>query len=97
MPRPALALPALAPLALAACVAAVPIPVPVAPADPGTCGADALAAQFVGQPSATVVPGAFPIPVRVIGPGDAVTMDYSAGRANFETDARGIVTRVFCG
>lgn len=35
--------------------------------------------------------------VRVIGPGDMVTMDYLAQRLNIETDAEGIVLRLRCG
>lgn len=35
--------------------------------------------------------------VRIIAPGTAVTMDYRADRLNVETDATGIVTRVYCG
>ena len=36
-------------------------------------------------------------PVRVIGPNQAVTMDFNPERINLETDAVGIITRVFCG
>lgn len=35
--------------------------------------------------------------VRVIGPGQAVTMDYRTDRLNLETDAAGVVTAVRCG
>lgn len=39
----------------------------------------------------------FPFPVRVIAPGMAVTMDYSAARLNLETDGRGRIVRFHCG
>lgn len=35
--------------------------------------------------------------VRVIGPGDMVTMDHVPQRLNIETDAEGIVLRLRCG
>ncbi|WP_312489188.1 I78 family peptidase inhibitor [Sphingomonas sp.] len=35
--------------------------------------------------------------IRVIAPGDAVTMDYRTDRLNIETDAAGRVTKVRCG
>ncbi len=35
--------------------------------------------------------------VRVIGPGQAVTMDFSSQRLNLETDAAGQVTAARCG
>ena len=35
--------------------------------------------------------------LRVIAPGDAVTMDYRTDRLNIETDAAGRVIRVKCG
>lgn len=35
--------------------------------------------------------------IRVIAPGDAVTMDYRTDRLNIETDAAGRVVRIKCG
>jgi len=35
--------------------------------------------------------------LRVIAPGDAVTMDYRTDRLNLETDAEGRITRIRCG
>ena len=35
--------------------------------------------------------------VRVIGPNDAVTMDFRPDRLNLETNARGRIVRVRCG
>lgn len=104
-----LALPAL--LLLSACI--VPIPLPVPEGTPGaieivldegdSCGARDLR-QFVGQPGAAVagqvrIVGADgqPVPVRVIGPSDAVTMDFNPARVNLRTDAAGAITVIDCG
>jgi len=78
-------------LALAACV-------PLTPETPGagTCGADA-AQGLVGQPASVVQTMRFGQTVRILRPGDAVTMDYSAARLNIEIDARQRVVRVGCG
>ncbi|MEQ1608553.1 MAG: I78 family peptidase inhibitor [Hyphomonadaceae bacterium] len=35
--------------------------------------------------------------VRIIKPGDQVTMDFSATRLNFDVDASGTITGVRCG
>ena len=62
--------------------------------------ADALAV-WVGKPWAdaeeTVRAGEGVATIRVFGPGDAVTMDYRAGRLNVELDDGGNVVRIFCG
>lgn len=67
------------------------------PSDP--CGAASLE-HLVGQPfpdanelEALDLPG----PVRVIAPGQAVTMDYIDSRLNIETDDDGNVVRLRCG
>ena len=39
----------------------------------------------------------FPDTTRFISPGDAVTMDYSPERLNFDLDETGTITRVWCG
>jgi len=36
-------------------------------------------------------------PIRVIGPGQAITMDFSPSRLNIEHDDAGKITRVWCG
>ncbi|RYG90324.1 hypothetical protein EU803_13940 [Loktanella sp. IMCC34160] len=79
--------------ALASC-AQVPAPVPT-PAD-DTCGG-AEFAPLVGQPSTALERHLILRQVRVIRPGDAVTMDYRAERLNFEIDATGQIFRIFCG
>ena len=60
-----------------------------------TCGAQSSAAQ-VGAP----LPKGFAArdPARVFRSGDALTMDFVAGRINIELDPQtGKVVRVFCG
>lgn len=104
-------LPLLATLALAACEAPSGTPVPPAPApgaDPGmpapvlpspaddTCGASELA-TYIGQDAAILETARFANPVRVIRPGDAVTMDLNPQRLNFELDALDEIVRIRCG
>ncbi len=71
-------------------------PVPPEPAGPDSCGADRYAA-LLGQPRDAVEAADFDQPVRVIAPGDAVTMDFSPNRINFALDAAGQVMRITCG
>jgi hypothetical protein len=65
-----------------------------------SCSADS-AKGFIGKPGdgnadrARVAADADA--VRVIRPGQAVTMDYRAERLNLKLDAKGIVTAVTCG
>lgn len=69
-----------------------PVPVPVT----DSCGATALQ-PLIGQP-VTVLPDAGVwSSIRVIRPGQAVTMDFSATRLNVEVDAAGRMIRIFCG
>ncbi len=77
-------------LALSACIDSA-----VAEAE-ALCGADELQ-DLVGQPATRLETMRFGTEVRVIHPGMAVTMDYSAGRLNIEIDAAGSIARVFCG
>ncbi len=83
-------------LVLSACE----LPPPVTPApDPGlegNCGAAGIQGM-VGQPVSALGGMSFPGPVRVIRPGDAVTMDFIPNRLNVELDARERITRLFCG
>ncbi len=87
-------LPLLAALGLSACAAAVVVPI-----NPGTgdaCGASALQA-FVGQPPSALDAVRLIQPVRIIRPGDAVTMDFREDRINFELDGQDRIARVYCG
>lgn len=84
---------------LSACVYAepgVPIgPLPPEPA-PDACGASEL--QFlVGQNQRVLQTMRFSQPTRIIGPGQAVTMDYLEFRLNISYDRAGRIDRVFCG
>lgn len=54
-----------------------------------------LHAGLVGQPVAAAA--RLPAPKRIIGPDQMVTMEYNPARTNIETDAAGVITRVFCG
>jgi len=107
------ALPFLAVLALAACEAptggsAPADPAPAPGADPGvpapvlpspaddTCGASGLA-TYIGQEASILDAARFANPVRVIRPGDMVTMDFNPQRLNFELDALDEIARIRCG
>jgi len=91
-------------LALAAGLAACttmerPAPPPPPPAEGGACNADA-AQSFVGKPAsaaeqARVASGARAM--RLIRPGQAVTMDYRPDRLNVELDASDSIVKLSCG
>lgn len=96
------------PLALGACVATVgtapPGPHPTDPLGPGwivpgpSCDrTDFDPALILGRRPEDLGLERFPFAVRVIAPGMAVTMDYSASRLNLETDASGRIIRFHCG
>lgn len=80
---------------------------PVEPAPPATtpttdpAAADTCnMAQYtalIGKPSTDAgVPAAGPS-VRIIKPGDQVTMDFSEARLNIDVDAAGVITGMRCG
>jgi len=82
--------------ALQACAdLTVPLPAKVRPPELSTCGAIDLQ-NLVGQPI-SAVDAATLARVRVIRPGQAVTMDYSAARLNVELDAADKIIRIWCG
>ena len=87
----------LAPLALTACVEMAPVPpAPVDPMPVNACGA--LDLQFlVGERASVLETMRFSQQVRVIRPGQAVTMDYSPARLNIEVNGAERITRVSCG
>lgn len=91
-------LPLCAGLALGACVPAPPAdttPSLPAPAD-DTCGARA-AGHLIGQDKAMLASLAGRRdPMRVISPGQAVTMDYNQARLNVQLDAAGKITSMNC-
>lgn len=91
-------------IALAACVPAAPggnTGASTAPAlpDPAndSCAARA-AGQLIGLDAAAVTSiAARRDPVRVISPGQPVTMDYNQARLNVELDDTGRIVRLTCG
>lgn len=107
-----LAAPALLALLLSACAATAPAPVeepppadapppdmplPVLPSpEQDTCGASELA-SFIGGDVSLIDAARFANPVRVIRPGDMVTMDFNPQRLNFELGVIGEIIRVRCG
>jgi hypothetical protein len=79
-------------LSLSACVA----PAPSVDPGPDACKASELQ-YLVGQPGVVLDGMRFSQDVRVIQPGIAVTMDYSATRLNIWLDRRDVIERVTCG
>lgn len=72
-----------------------------APEAPGTCNATAVQ-DLVGRPNSAEVSAdaqrrSGARTVRVIRPGDAVTMDYRQDRLNIELDADSKIVRFNCG
>lgn len=78
-------------LALGACAHGVS-DVPVE----GACGASALQ-ELVGRDMSALAAMTFPDTTRFISPGDAITMDFSPSRLNFDLDENGVITRIWCG
>jgi hypothetical protein len=69
---------------------------PLDPASSDTCAMTPYL-SLVGKPVAdTGVPAASAL-VRIIKPGDQVTMDFSASRLNIDVDAAGTITGLRCG
>ncbi len=83
--------------ALAACIPQDPRyigpPIPAPGAD--ACGAAELQ-DMVGRPRSILATMRFAVPVRIIEPGMAVTMDYSPNRLNFEIGEDGTITKISC-
>ena len=87
---------------LAACATQAPAPPPAADGgSSGACNAEP-ARSAVGQPYADALGAELQAKagakaLRVIRPGQAVTMDFRDDRLNVELDAAGQVKRVSCG
>ena len=64
--------------------------------DADACGALALQ-DLVGQPEAALDGADLPEWVRVIHPGDMVTMDYLPARLNVDIGSDGRIARLHCG
>jgi Peptidase inhibitor I78 family len=75
-----------------------PAPAPPVTPDPAadTCNM-AQYASLVGKPSTDAGVPPASATVRIIKPGDQVTMDFSATRLNIEVGADGTITAVRCG
>jgi hypothetical protein len=71
---------------------------PPAPTDPAadTCNM-AQYAVLVGKPATDPTVPAASATIRIIRPGDQVTMDHQPTRVNIEIGASGMVTAVRCG
>ncbi|MGR3659754.1 MAG: I78 family peptidase inhibitor [Paracoccaceae bacterium] len=63
---------------------------------PDACGAQALQ-YLIGQDKSVVQTLQFSDPVRVLNPGDIMTMDFNPHRLNIMLDNAGIITEVRCG
>ena len=87
----------LATILLAACEPMVP-PLTPSPAPPAedACGASGFA-SLIGQDASVLLTTTFATPTRIIHPGEAVALDFSPERLNFDIDAGERVARVFCG
>ena len=72
----------------------VPLPGPAPVED--ACGAAGMQ-DLVGQKQSVLAAMALPAPTRIIQPGTAVTMDYSASRLNIWIGKDGRIERVTCG
>lgn len=74
-----------------------PAPTPTTdPAMADTCNMAQYTA-LIGKPATDAgVPAAGPS-VRIIKPGDQVTMDFSEARLNIDVDAAGVITGMRCG
>jgi len=85
---------------IAGCVAVFPVPLPKGQVKPAP-SADACGAAgrqgLVGQPEAVLKPMRFAQPVRVVHPGQPVTMDHAATRLNIDIDAKGRISALHCG
>lgn len=84
-------------LLLAACgQTPQPAPAPDFPVGEDSCNA-AQYSNLIGQDATVLERVLLMGPVRVIRPGMAVTMDYSAARINFGIDDSNRIARISCG
>jgi Peptidase inhibitor I78 family len=72
-----------------------PMPMAPKPAGVDACGASELQ-DMVGQSQDTLARIKFAVPVRVITPGMAVTMDFQANRLNFYVGEDGKISSISC-
>ncbi len=84
-------------LVLAACAPvapAPPVPAPLPPTD--SCNA-AVIAPYIGQSITALETVELLQAVRVIRPGEAITMDFLASRLNIVLNAEDVIIRLYCG
>ena len=72
-----------------------PVLLPVPPVE-DDCGAAQLQG-LIGQPVGILAGMTFTGTVRILRPGDVVTMEFGPNRLNFAVDARDRITRITCG
>jgi hypothetical protein len=70
--------------------------VPTGDAEAPQCAAEAYQV-LVGQPIGEIDTDSLPIPLRIYGPDQMITMDYRPDRMNIVLDADDIVVEVRCG
>lgn len=75
---------------------APPVTTPATPAATDTCNMTQYMA-LIGKPAADPGVPAASTTVRIIKPGDQVTMDFSEARLNIEVDAAGNIASLRCG
>jgi hypothetical protein len=66
------------------------------PVTASLCG-DQQVTPLIGQNRSALNGLTLPPATRIIEPGMAITMDYSAQRLNVEVDGAGKITRAYCG
>ena len=72
------------------------IPPPAFPEESyDTCGGSQYA-DLIGQPDYALEKVLILDEVRILRPGDIVTMEYRMRRLNFEIDENGIIDRIYC-
>ena len=90
--------PILALVVLAACTEETPPEPPheLQVEDTTSCGGGPDS-NLVGQSVDVLAAMTFPGPVRVIRPGMLIAQDYNTQRLNLDVDAKGTISRVWCG
>ena len=57
----------------------------------------AIPEELQGQYHTILKERKFNVPIRVIFPGDAVTMDHVSNRLNFNVNKKGVIYKITCG
>ena len=81
-------------LALSACVEPLPV-TPGVPVEADQCNAAGMQG-LIGQPKTVLRTMLLPAGTRVIGPGDAVTMDFRPDRMNVEIGPDDRIAKIAC-